>query len=123
MKMVNLYEFRPCTAATTENYVDTGYGIYSTVRTALTELSLFEDIIQAGSVPNGDVGLWCSDAFDIWGPATPPNLYGAHQNTFLSAKRALYIAMLHAELTVDIVVEADIGATLDSYKLLVLVDT
>jgi hypothetical protein len=121
--MINLYEFRPCTASMTENYVDTGFGMYSTVRTALAELSSFEDIVQAGHVPDGDVGMWCSDAFDIWGPATPPNQYGEHQNTFLAAKRALFIAMLHAELAVDIVVEADIGKVLDTYKLIVLVDT
>ena len=27
MTIVNLYEFRPCTASTTENYVDTGWGM------------------------------------------------------------------------------------------------
>lgn len=93
------------------------------MRTALSELSQFEDITQGGTVASGDVGLWCGDAFDIWGPATPPNEYGKHQNTFLSAKRALFIALLHAELTVDIVVEADIGEVLDSYKMIVLADT
>lgn len=93
------------------------------MHTALNELSRFEDIIQDGTVASGDVGLWCSDAFDIWGPATPPNEYGKHQNTFLSGKRALFIALLHAELTVDIVVEADIGQVLDSYKVIVLADT
>ena len=93
------------------------------MRTALAELSQFEDITQGGNVASGDVGLWCSDAFDIWGPATPPNQYGKHHNTFLSAKRALFIALLHAELTVDIVVEADIGPVLDSYKMIVLADT
>ena len=123
MRILNLYEFRPCTASFTENYVDTGYGMYSAVRTALAELSLFEDITQNGAVVNGDVGLWCSDAFDVWGPATPPNLYGAHQNTFLAGKRSLFIAMLHAELAVDMVVEDDIGATLDTYKLIFLADT
>lgn len=117
------YEFRPCTASFTENYVDTGYGMYSTIRTALAELATFEDITQNGAVLNGDVGLWCSDAFDVWGPATPPNLYGAHQNTFLAGKRSLFIAMLHAELAVDMVVEDDIGATLNGYKLLFLADT
>jgi hypothetical protein len=123
MRILNLYEFRPCTASFTENYVDTGYGMYSAVRSGLAELSVFDDIVQQGTVSSGDVGLWCSDAFDIWAPATPPNKYGAHQNTFLAGKRAMYIALLHAELAVDIVVEDDIGPVLNTYKLIVLTDT
>ena len=125
MTFLNLYELRPCTMSYTENYVDTGYGMYSEIRTALAELSLFEDIIQGGSVVDGDVGLFASDAFDIWGPATPPSHYGQHLNTFLSAKRALYVALLHAELPVDVVVEADAldGTLAASYKYLFLADT
>ena len=60
---------------------------------------------------------------DIWGPVTPPTTYGQHFNTFLAAKRGLYIALQHAELAVDMVVEDDIGPTLNSYKLIVLADT
>jgi hypothetical protein len=107
----------------TENYVDAGWGMYAGIRTALAELSLFEDIIQTGRVTTGDVGLWASDAFDIWGPVTPPSHMGQHQNTFLAAKRALYIMLLHAELPVDIVVEDDIGSTLNAYKYMFLADT
>ena len=44
----NLYEFRPCLAAYTENYVDTGWGTYAEVRKSLAELTTFEDIVQAG---------------------------------------------------------------------------
>ena len=125
MTLLNLYELRPCTASYTENYVDTGYGMYSEIRTALAELSLFEDIIQGGRVVDGDVGLFASDAFDIWMMATPPTKYGQHSNTFLAGKRSLYIALLHAELPVDVVVEADAlaGTTLASYKYIFLADT
>ena len=123
MTMLNLYEFRPTVASYTENYVATGWGMYAEVRKSLAELSAFEDILQSGSVADGDVGLWASDAFDIWGPATPPSLYGQHHSTFLAGKRALYIALLHAELAVDVVVEDDIGPTLDSYAVIVLADT
>ncbi len=35
----------------------------------------------------------------------------------------MYIALQHAELSVDMVVEADIGSTLDSYKLIYLADS
>jgi hypothetical protein len=100
--------------------------MYPAVRTALLELSTFEDIIQAagsqGVVP-GDVGLFASVASDVWGLATPPNKYGQHWSTFLAGKRALYIALLHAELAVDILVEEDTAATLQSYKYIFLADT
>ena len=72
----------------------------------------------------GDVGVWNSEAMDIWGPVTQPiGLTGQHFNTWLAAKRAMYIALQHSELAVDMVVEADIGPTLNSYKLIVLTDT
>ena len=84
--MINLYEFRPCIASYTENYVDAGWGMYGGVRQALGELSLFEDIVQSGSVMSGDVGIWNSDVMDIWGPATPPLgevVHGQHFNSKL----------------------------------------
>ena len=123
--MINLYEFRPCTAAYTENYVDDGWGLYASVRTALSELTTFEDIVQDGRVAYGDVGIWNSEVMDIWGPVIPPlaTSFPGHFNTWLAAKRALYIALQHSELAVDMVVEDDIGPTLNSYKLIVLTDT
>ena len=48
------------------------------------------------------------------GPVTQPiGLTGQHMNTWLAAKRAMYIALLHSELAVDMVVEDDFGATLN----------
>jgi hypothetical protein len=123
MTLLNLYELRPTVASYTENYVNTGWGMYAEVRRSLAELSTFEDIIQSGRVADGDVGLWASDAFDVWGPVTPPSRYGQHHNTFLAAKRALYVLLLHAQLPVDVVVEDDIGATLNGYKVIYLTDT
>jgi hypothetical protein len=94
------------------------------VRQALSELTMFEDIVQDGRVAYGDVGIWCSETMDIWGPVVQPfGLTGQHFNTWLAAKRAMYIALQHAELAVDMVVEDDFGATLNSYKLIVLTDT
>eukprot|EP01047_Picozoa_sp_COSAG01_P048453 COSAG01_NODE_4723_length_4791_cov_2.785806_3_plen_171_part_00 len=60
---------------------------------------------------------------DIWGPVTPPIVNGQHFNTWLAAKRALYIVLQHAELAVDMVVEEDIGPTLNTYRMIVLADT
>ena len=123
MTRLNLYEMRPATASYTENYVDVGYGLYSAVRSALAETAEFEDIMAAGtSVASGDVGLWCSDAGDIWVAQIPPNTYGKHQSTFSASKKALYIALLHLEVALDIVVEDDVGPTLDTYTTIYLTD-
>ena len=110
MTMLNLYELRPTISSYTENYVATGWGMYTEVRKALSELASFEDLVQSGRVVDGDVGLWCSDAFDIWGRATPPSSMRS-TTTFTSAARAP--PLLHAELPVDVVVD-DVGAALNS---------
>ena len=116
---------RPTIAAYTENYVATGWGMYAEVRKALTELQTFEDLVQpaaAGGMPgrvaDGTVGLWHSQAFDIWGQWTPPLgnengpvMTAQHHNTWVAAKRALWVMLQHAELPVDVVVEDDIGAS------------
>ena len=78
---------------------------------------------MARRVLDGDVGIWCSSVMDSWGPVTPPTKYGHHFNTFMSSKRGLYIALQHAELAVDMVVEDDIGPTLNAYKMIHLADT
>ena len=123
MTRLNLYEMRPATASYTENYVDVGYGVYGAVRTALSETAEFEDIMEPGTtVASGDVGLWCSDAGDIWVAQIPPALYGKHQSTLSASKKALYIALLHLEVPLDIVVEDDIGPTLNTYTTLYLAD-
>lgn len=44
-----------------------GWGIYTEVKKSFAELSFFEDIIQSGSVLDGDVGIWVSEAMDTWG--------------------------------------------------------
>ena len=78
----NLYELRPCLASYTENYVDAGWGMYAGVRQGLAELSLFEDIVQSGSVASGDVGICkhqtiqssestSSDILDVRGQGAP----------------------------------------------------
>ena len=75
MTRLDLYEMRPCTASYTENYVDAGWGMYGAVRTGLAELAEFEDIILSSTegVATGSVGLWCSDAEDIWVEVTEPS--------------------------------------------------
>lgn len=71
--------------------MDTGWGLYGSVRQALSELTAFEDIVQDGRVAYGNVGIWNSETMDIWGPVTQPiALTGQHMNTWLAGKRAMY---------------------------------
>ena len=59
------------------------------MRQAFSELTLFEDIVQDGRVAYGDVGVWCSEAMDFWGPVTQAiGLTGQHYNTWRAAERA-----------------------------------
>jgi len=108
-KIFNLFEFRPVQAAYTENYCSSPE-MYQTVRQALHELGTFEDILQNGQVRPGVAGLWFSEAADIWNDNRAP---------FDMAKRALYIAIRHQQLPLDVVVEGD---DLGPYQIIYLTD-
>ena len=77
---------------------------------ALHELGQFEDIVQAGQVRPAEAALWFSEAADVWDDNHHP---------FSAAKRSLYIAIRHAQIPLDFVVEGD---DLASYKTLYLTD-
>ena len=112
-KLFNLFEFDPVWAAYTENHVDTPE-MYGMVLKTLREIGTFEDIVQTGQVRSSQVGLWFSETGDIW-----------HDNagSFAAGKRALYIAILHQQLPLDVVVEQDaLDGTLDGYTVLYLTD-
>ena len=113
MTMVNLFEFRPVQVAYTENHV-THSGMYAEVLRSLQELARFEDIVQDGHVADGIAGLWFSETGDIWHDT---------RGSFSAAKRALYIAIRHRQIPLDVVVEPDaLDGTLDRYKVLYLTD-
>lgn len=113
MKAVNLYELNPVWVAYTENHV-TGKEIYGMILKTLRELSVYEDIVQAGQRRQGEVGLWFSETGDIWLDAWAP---------FAAAKRALYIAILHTQIPLDVLVDQDAAdKTLNQYKVLYLAD-
>lgn len=113
MKVVNLFEVEPMQAAPTENYVSLPQ-TYAAIRRALYELGTFEDIVQDGRVRPGAAALWFGETGDIWVDQHAP---------FAAAKRALYIAIRHQQLPLDIVVEADAAAgDLDAYRILYLTD-
>ncbi len=113
MKMINLFEFRPVHVAYTENHVDDP-AMYREVLKSFRELSLFEDIIQDGTVRAADSALWFSETGDIWGD---------NHGSLAAAKRGLYTAIRHQQIPLDFVVEEDaLDGTLQQYRTLYLTD-
>src|SRR5262249_33978500 len=108
-KVLNLFEYRPVQAAYTENHVSRPE-MYREVRRGMHELARFEDIVQEGQVRPGAVGLWFSEAADVWEDNRAP---------FDVAKRCLYIALRHQQTPLDVVIEGD---DLKSYRVLYLAD-
>jgi len=108
-----LFEFRPVQAAYTENHVSNPE-TYATVLRTFRELGQYEDIVQAGQRRPAEAGLWFSETSDIWAD---------YEGSFGTAKRALYIAVLHQQLPLDFLVEQDaLDGTLARYKVLYLAD-
>jgi len=113
MKHIDLFAFRPLETVYSENHSNVAE-IGLEVRRAFYELGLFEDVMQDGSVEPGVAALWFSETSDIWNDRRPP---------FDTAKRALYIAILHQQLPLDFVVEEDaLAGDLKDYKVLYLTD-
>lgn len=112
-KVLNLFEFRTVHAAYTENHVDET-PMYQTVTQGLRELGVFEDIVQEGNVQPARTGLWFGETSDIWGDS---------KGSFAAAKRALYLAIRHHQVPLDILIEPDaLDGTLDQYEVLYLSD-
>jgi len=113
MKIVDLFEFRPVQAAYTENHVSNPE-TYAAVLRTFRELGLYEDLVQAGQRRPAEAGLWFSETSDIWAD---------YEGSFGTAKRALYIAILHQQLPLDFLVEQDaLDGTLARYRVLYLTD-
>ncbi len=113
MQIVNLFEFRPVQLAFTENHVNLP-AMYHSVRQALYELGQFEDIIQTGRVRPGLAALWFSETADIWDD---------NAGAFAAGKRALYIAVRHQQLPLDIITDtAAQQQRLAPYEVLYLTD-
>lgn len=110
VKFINLYQFAPAFSSVAGDYVDADGGTYQAVLAGINELGAFDDIVAAGSVLEAKVALLFSETGDIW-----KDTYG----TAGAAKRALYIALKHAQLSIDVVTEADIeDGTLHAYSVL-----
>jgi hypothetical protein len=116
-KWTHLFEYQ--TFATGAGDFCDGYGgdgvpngMYPSVRAQLNELGMFDDIIEAG-VPQAQgakTAILFSETADI---------YFDDYGTPGADKRALYIALRHAQIALDVVVEEDImDGTLDQYAVL-----
>ena len=125
----------------TENYVDSGYGMYGAVLTALHEMGSWEDIVQSGQAHAGgvSVGLFFSRAADVWADTLDtgacvgracaatvnPGVGGRGQprSAFSAHKKALYVCFRHLGLAVDVIIEDDIAdGTLSDYAIIALTD-
>lgn len=108
-KIFNLFEFRPVQAAYTENHCSSPE-MYQEVRKSLHELGTFEELIQDGQVAPAKVGLWFSDAADVWDD---------YRASFAAGKRTLWTAIRHQQLPLDMVLDGD---DLQPLKVLYLAD-
>ena len=97
----DLFLFEPSTSGYTCDYVDGDGGAYPTVRAALNQLGSFEDIVQAGAVQTAAVAILYSETTDI---------FLETGGTYGSALRSMYIALKHAQMPVDVLIEEDCAA-------------
>ena len=131
-RAVYVYELHPSWTADV-NYASSFSRIYEEVLRSMNDFGQFEQVILSSNVqeqPAADVGLFVSSAGGIWQDTghAPQNGGSRHHpaiatNAFGAGKRALYIALLHSQLCVDIIVDADThDGTLDLYSVLYLTD-
>jgi hypothetical protein len=113
MRAVDLFEVNPVWAAYTENHTSDPE-MYAEIRRTLHQLGAYEDLVHAGRLEPAQTGLWFSETSDIWRD---------NGGSFGAAKRTLYLTVRHAQVPLDVVVEADAGdRTLASYRVLYLTD-
>ena len=120
VKFVNLFGLLDADTAPGPDYVGLtagGASHYIEARRALHELGNFDDIVMHGSAQSAGrpVAILFSETGDIF-----HDMWG----TGGAAKRSLYIALKHRQITVDVVTEEDLEApaVLSRYKVLYIVD-
>eukprot|EP00937_MAST-01D_sp_MAST-1D-sp2_P004985 g4985.t1 len=101
VKLLNLFQFQPSAEGYTCDYVDADGGSYEAVRYHLNCLGAFDDVVADGMAQarGAKAALLMSESADI---------YYDGAGTHGAEKRALYLALRHAELPVDIVTEDDV---------------
>lgn len=112
VKYLHLYVLAPCFSSPAGDYSDGDGGMYEQILTAAHEVGQFDDIL-ADSVPHAagtKTALLFSETGDIF-----LDTYG----TAGAAKRALYIALVHSQLAIDVLTEDDlVDGALESYAVL-----
>jgi hypothetical protein len=96
------------------DYTDPDDGTYQGVRRGLNEMGMMDDIVAAGvAQPYAAAALLFAETADIWWGSISMG----------AAKRSLYIALRHAQLSVDVVSEEDCEAgALNHYSTLYIVE-
>jgi hypothetical protein len=113
MRAVDLFEVNPVWAAYSENHTSDPE-MYAEIRRTLHQLGAYEDLVHAGRLEPAQTGLWFSETSDIWWD---------NGGSFGAAKRTLYLTVRHAQVPLDVVVEADTqDRTLTAYRALFLTD-
>jgi hypothetical protein len=107
LSFVNLFDLETSFSGYTCDYVDADGGAYPAVREGLNLLGTFEDIVQRGAVQaqGAAAALLYSETADAWYDGVGPT-----SASFASGLRSLYLALRHAELPVDVVIEPDAAA-------------
>jgi len=113
VQIFDLFEFRPVQVAYTENHCSDP-AMFVEIRKSLHELGTFEDLVQSGRVRRGTAALWFGETGDVWDDQQPP---------YAAGKRTLYLAARHAQLPLDVMLEADaLAGELQHYHTLFLTD-
>jgi len=104
MTMVNYFTGTPLAIGATENYVDTNdLGMWREVYNVSHEAGQFEDYVMDGQVRPGKVGLLLSSVDDVMTNANNAT-FAMHNNE----RKAIYYALRHAQVPVDMLSEDDV---------------
>jgi hypothetical protein len=103
-KMINYFCGSPLAVAGTENYVATGdLGMWRAIYDCSHEAGIFEDYVMDGQVRQAKVGMLLSSVDDIMTGANNATL-ALHNNE----RKAIYYALRHAQVPVDLLSEDDV---------------
>eukprot|EP01051_Picozoa_sp_SAG22_P003128 SAG22_NODE_149_length_17456_cov_5.058363_3_plen_445_part_00 len=105
--------------------------MYKEIRRGFLDIGHFDDIIRLGrQAKPSKVALLFAESSDYWLPqsvnrAFDDNTQGYRYGTFGSARQALFLALLHTGIELDLVLEEDtvgVAPALDQYSVLFVAD-
>ncbi len=102
--ILNYFCASPLASGGTENYVATGdLRMWREIHRCTHEAGAFEDYVMDAKVRPARVGLLLSSVDDVWSDASNSRL-AMHNNE----RKALYYALRHAQVPVDMITEDDV---------------